>query len=263
MDNKDTGMRNLKIKLFVAFVTISVLSCRQGPVVLTHLKAGYQPVDSTLLQEDSLEAFIAPYRDHVNSVLDAPLAFAPATLAKTDGDLNSSIGNLMADIVLAAADSLSRLQDKKPVDMVLLNFGGIRAVISEGTVTERHAYEVMPFENTIYLATLSGGQVLEMLRYLAEARRAHPIAGMRIRLGRGGALESVLIGGQPFDETRSYRVATSNYLVSGGDNMTFFEGATETEDTGYRIRNAMVDYFRAVDTLRAQPDDRFTQIAAE
>ncbi|MDG1573139.1 5'-nucleotidase [Robiginitalea sp. M366] len=208
---------------------------------------------------DSLEAFVKPYREHVNAVLDAPLAYAPRTLSKDEPGLNTAIGNLMADIVFQAADSLEHMAGRKGADLALLNHGGIRSIISKGPVTERTAYEVMPFENTIYLATLSGTQIRELVRYLADQGKAHPIAGMQIILGGGGFLESVSIGGRPFDEQQSYRVATSSYLISGGDGMTFFLEAAETRDTGYRIRNAMTDYFKATDTLRAVQDRRFVK----
>lgn len=252
-------MRNLYYQLFVIIITFGFLCCRPEGGHLSAISTSQHPIDSTLQAEDSVEAFLLPYRQHVNEVLDKPLAYAPITLSKTDGKRNTSIGNLMADIVLLAADSVSRLQNGPAVDMALLNHGGIRAVISQGPVSARTAYEVMPFENTIALARLQGREIREMVRFLVDANRAHPIAGMRIRLDADGRLDSVSLGGEPLDENREYWVATSNYLVNGGDNMQFFGNALEIRDTGYRIRNAMIDYFTTTDTLRAAVDDRFTQ----
>lgn len=217
-------------------------------------------IDSTLAADDSVAAFVKPYHDRVNHVLDAPLAFAPKLLSKKDGELNSSLGNLLADIVLQQADALSRKQTGTGVDLALLNLGGIRSVISAGPVSERTSYEVMPFENTIYLATMKGKAVRDLVGFLVAAGEAHPVAGLQIVLNADGSLRSVNIGGQPFDEDRTYTVATSNYLVGGGDGMDFFSQAESTRDTGYRIRNAMTDYFRQTDTLRAAVDDRFIKL---
>ena len=257
-------MRYLYLKLFVVSVTFSALSgCRQKPPALSRIEATQARIDSTLLPDDSLAAFIRPYHDHVNEVLDAPLAYAPALLSKKDGVLNTSLGNLLADIVLQESDTLYRRQAGKNVDFAVLNFGGIRSVISEGPVTERTSYEVMPFENTIYVVAMRGRAIRDLVSFLIQADVPHPIAGLQIELSPDGSLRSVTIGGKPFDEEQTYYVATSNYLVGGGDGMGFFRGATEAVDTGYLIRNAMTDYFKRTDTLRASVDDRFIKLSGK
>lgn len=258
------GLSVRKMKHFVSIITILFLvSCREDPVRLSRIAASQARIDSSVVADDSLHAFIAPYRNHMEDLLNAPLAYAPRKLVRTDGDLNSSIGNLLADLVLEQSDSLRRLQGKSPVDFVLLNHGGIRSIISEGTVSRRTAYEVMPFENTIQVVPMRGAAVREMLAYLVSRGRPHPVSGIKIRLGPDGTLNSVDIGGLPFDEDRTYYVATSNYLVSGGDGMTFFEQGGPPEDTGYKIRNAMIDYFERVDTLQASVDDRFLKMPSQ
>ena len=256
-------MRHLYIKLFVVFTTLLGLAgCRPEPPVLQRLDTGQVRIDSTVQPDDSLVAFIQPYSDHVNEVLDTPLAYAPELLSKKDGALNTSLGNLLADIVLQQADTLSRRQTGKGADFALLNHGGLRSIISAGPVTERTSYEVMPFENTIYLVSMRGKAIRDLVSFLAAAEVPHPIAGIQIVLNADGSLRSVNIGGEPFDEDRTYLLATSNYLVGGGDGMDFFSQALEARDTGYRIRNAMTDFFRQTDTLRATVDDRFIKLSA-
>jgi 2',3'-cyclic-nucleotide 2'-phosphodiesterase (5'-nucleotidase family) len=144
--------------------------------------------------------------------------------------------------------------------MAIMNYGGIRAAISAGPVSERTAYEVMPFENGLVVAALKGNTVIKMAAFLTEAKVPHPISGMEIRLDSEGSLASLRIRGQPLDPERTYYVATSDYLIGGGNGMTFFQEREALYKTGYSIRNAMVDYFREVDTLRSRVDDRFTQI---
>jgi hypothetical protein len=55
-------------------------------------------------------------------------------------------------------------------------------------------------------------------------------------------------------------VATSDYLVTGGDNMTFFTEALSKTETDYKIRNAIIDYFSKVDTLTPKVDLRYYQL---
>jgi 2',3'-cyclic-nucleotide 2'-phosphodiesterase (5'-nucleotidase family) len=170
------------------------------------------------------------------------------------------MGNLMADILLLQGDKIFRMRENIPVDMAIMNHGGIRADISEGPVSERTAYEVMPFENGLVVAALKGITVKKMVAFLTEARVPHPISGMEIRLDSEGSLESIRIQGKPLDPDRVYYVATSDYLIGGGNGMTFFQEREGLYKTDYTIRNAMVDYFREVDTLRSRVDDRFIQI---
>jgi 2',3'-cyclic-nucleotide 2'-phosphodiesterase (5'-nucleotidase family) len=70
----------------------------------------------------------------------------------------------------------------------------------------------------------------------------------------------VNIQGVPFDENRTYYVATSSYLTQGGDDMVFFKDAMSITETDYYIRNALIDYFKKTDTLAPRIDSRFIKI---
>lgn len=254
-------MNRLYLKLFVSFITISIFTaCREQPYRLAETKAGQYVIDSTLMEDDSVNVYIDPFRKRLNEVLDEPLTYAPKTLDKNDGEYNSSLGNLMADIVLEKANALFLRREGKNVDIAVLNHGGIRNIISEGPVSERVAYEVMPFENTIEIVAMKGSSIREMVNFLIRSKRPHPIAGMQIVLNASDGLHSLKIGGIPFNEDRIYYVASNNYLIAGGDVMGFFKGGLQPFRTQYKVRNAMVDYFREHDTLKAAPDDRFIKL---
>ncbi|MEJ2585230.1 MAG: 5'-nucleotidase [Robiginitalea sp.] len=254
-------MHKLYIKLFVIIITIIGFSaCREQGVRLDEIRTTQVRIDSTLDEVDSLEAFIEPYRKHVNEALNAPLCYAPKILSKTDGKRNSSMGNLMADIILRQADKVLNRRENIRVDMAVLNYGGIRTAISRGPVSERTAYEVMPFENGLVVVGMKGTAVAKMVEFLRKAEVPHPVSGMKIGLDAMGNLESLSIQGRPLEPDNLYYVATSDYLIGGGDRMTFFQEHEALFKTGYKIRNAMVDYFREVDTLRSRVDDRFVQV---
>lgn len=252
---------SLKIQHFVIFITfILITSCKQGPVGLSTIEYVQLPIDSTLSQIDSVEAYILPYRERVKEVLDSTLAYAPELITKEDGTYNTSAGNLMADILLSEANPVFKSRTGKEIDLVVLNHGGIRSVISKGNVSAKTAYEVMPFENSIAIVTMDGNAILELAEFLSTSGRAHPISGMQIILEPSGTVKSIQIGGQPLDASRKYHVATSDYLVSGGDDMVFFKKAEAIHNLNYLIRNAMIDYFGKVDTLKASVDDRFIRL---
>lgn len=251
----------LKIKQFVIFITLVASSACSGPISnLSEISAVQIKLDSTIGTEPTVDSLIGPYRYRVNEILDSTLAYAPKVISKTDGRFNTSAGNLMADIVLAEANPIFKSRTGKNIDFVLLNHGGIRSIISQGKISARTAYEVMPFENSIVVAELSGQSVIDLVSFLKDSGRAHPIAGLQIILDKDNTVVSIHIQGKPLDKNHTYNVATSNYLVTGGDHMVFFKNAKSFVDTDYLIRNAMIDYFKKVDTVAPVVDNRFIKI---
>ncbi len=251
----------LNMKHFVLFITfLTVLSCRQDPSLLVKIDGKQLPVSPELPEMDSIESFITPYRNRVNEVLDSTLAYAPFLIGKNDGTYNTSEGNLLADILMQQANPIFKIRTGNQIDIALLNYGGIRSIINPGKITARTAYEIMPFENSIVVVELKGKSVRDMVSYLINADRPQPISGMQIILAKNGELKSVSIQGKPFDENRSYFVATIDYLLQGGGNMLFLKDGLSVTELDYLLRNAMIDYFNKVDTLKASVDDRFIKL---
>lgn len=118
----------------------------------------------------------------------------------------------------------------------------------------------MPFENSVVVVDLKEESLRKLIDYLIKAKRAHPISGMQLILNKDRNVKSFIIGGKPLDPNRNYYVATSDYLVTGGDNMNFFKNAVSKTETDYKIRNAMINYFSKVDTLAPKVDLRFYQL---
>ncbi|NNK76972.1 MAG: 5'-nucleotidase C-terminal domain-containing protein [Maribacter sp.] len=246
------------MKHFVAFITIiGLTSCDQNDKALKKIEGKQIAIDSSYILNESIETFVTPYKKRINEILDSTLTYAPKAITKTDGEFNTTAGNLMADIVLSEANPIFKSRTGKEIDFVLLNHGGIRSIISAGNVSARNAFEVMPFENNIVVAEIKGSDVQEMLSFLIQSGRAHPVAGIQIVIDKNKKLRHAAIKGAPILPERAYNVATSDYLVSGGDNMGFFKNNTSVTDTDYLIRNAMIDYFKKVDTLAPKVDDRF------
>lgn len=252
---------DLKNKHFVIIATILLAqSCRESVPKLRNIEGQRIQINYASIAKDSVENVIAPYRNRINEVLDSVLAYAPKAISKTDGTLNSTAGNLLADIVMQEVNPVFAARTGKQIDFVLLNFGSIRSVISQGDVTERTAYEVMPFENSIVIAELDGKAIRAMVSFLTKSSVAHPISGIQVIVDKNKSLQAVNIQGKPFDENRTYYVATSDYLVTGGDKMDFFKEYITLTDSDYLVRNILIDYFKKIDTLRAATDDRFLQI---
>jgi len=202
--------------------------------------------------------FIEPYRLHVNKNLDSVLAYAVDNYSKTDGTLNTALGNFMADVIFEQSNPIFKDRTGHNIDMVLLNHGGIRSMISKGNITIRTAYKLMPFENSVVVVALKGKFIKEMIRFLQDKKRAHPISKLNIKLNANYELIKATINDTLIEDDKTYYVATNDYLYGGGDNMTFLKKGDSLHVLHYKIRNALIDYFKKTDTIRPVIDDRFT-----
>lgn len=247
------------MKHFVIIITILLLACGEKAQNPSEVQAAQLAVTKNLAGKDSLEKFITPYRNRINNVLDSTLAYVTNDLVKDDGARNTSAGNFLADVVLEQANPIFRTRTKKDIDFVVLNHGGIRAIVSKGNVNARTAYQIMPFENSIVVVEMEGASVKDLLSFLAKSGRAHPVANTKLAVDNQNTYLKTEINGRPFDENRTYFVATNDYLVQGGDDMGFFKNRTSVTNLDYLVRNAIIDYFKKVDTITTTVDDRFIE----
>ncbi len=239
--------------------TVFLTSCRNEVVEVADVSAERIPVNEQIKGDTAIQNFIKPYKEHLNNTLDSALIYNPTLLNKNDGELNTALGNFMADVVMEQANPVFHSRTGKNIDFVLLNKGGIRAELPKGNLTTRNAYELMPFENEIVIAELSGKKVKEMLDYLGQAKTAHPVSGIKLTADKNYKIIDARIKGEKIDENKTYFVATSDYLQQGGDNMNFFKDPVNLYGADYKIRNAIIDYFSKTDTLKAEKDDRYTR----
>lgn len=250
----------MNYKYFTLGVLLSLFySCKQE-IYLTRIEGKRIEINENLSSNKVIEDYIKPYREHVENDLDSVLAYSVDTYSKSDGDLNTAIGNFMADAVYDMSNPVFKSRTGKNIDMVLLNHGGIRSVLSKGNITSRTAYQLMPFDNSVVVTELKGTYINELISYLQKAKKAHPISKLKIKFDADFELIEATINKETIDVNRTYYVATNDYLYGGGGRMTFFEKSDSLYDLDYKIRNLLIDYFKKVDTLNPVIDDRFIQI---
>ena len=237
-----------------------IFSCNKDSH-LTKIEGKRIDINDSITADQAIEDYIKPYRESLNKDLDSVISYAPETYSKSDGELNTAIGNLMADAVYNESNPIFNKRTGKNIDFVLLNHGGIRSIISKGNITARTAYEVMPFDNSVVVVKLKSEQVHQLISYLVKAKRAHPISNqLQISLTPNLDLASAFVNGRPINNKDIYYVATNDYLYNGGDRMTFFHPNDSLYVLNYKIRNVLIDYFKRKDTLNPKRDNRFIQV---
>jgi 5'-nucleotidase len=184
---------------------------------------------------DRYTAIAAPLRDRVIGRVSADITRTP------DDSGENAAGNLIADAQLAATSAAGT----GAAVAAFMNPGGVRSDIAAGDVTFGEAFTVQPFGNSLVTLTLTGAQLLEVLKQQwcsqDAARVLLPSAGVHytysasaaaalVRQPCAGAANPVTgltIGGAAVDAAASYRVTVNSFLADGGDKFTVLREGTD------------------------------------
>lgn len=228
-------------RIFIFILGAGLSACSFGKQTFVSGKS--ISLDQTYSNSRSVDSIVAPYKKDLDKEMNQVISFAEVDFinARPSGNL----GNLMADLILEKG--MQSLPGKKMI--CLINFGGLRAPVSKGNVTLGDLFKVMPFDNQLVLLKMPAASIHEIKDYLVRTG-GEPIAGFKI--DKGVLLAS---DGTPWTE-EDFWVVTSDYLMNGGDKMTFFEKRTETINTGILFRDVMIDYVKFNKVLQDRQEQR-------
>jgi 5'-nucleotidase len=202
-------------------------------------------INNTIPANAEVEAFISPYREELSASMDVEIAYAKNDFVK--GRPNAALNNWAADAIrdyeLSAPSEIRQL----PV-MCLLNVGGLRNPISEGTVSLGDIYKLMPFDNEIVWVEMPWESLADIAIYL-NASGGEPISGATL------VDDSLMLDGVS-EPTTSFWVVTSDYLMNGGDRMNFFENKIGYHYGDGLMRDAMIFVAKMQDTLHFDTTER-------
>lgn len=227
---------------------IELLKYQLLPVNLSRKQADGTRVTYTerIPEDAALRDFLQPFQDRGQARLNVPVAVADGVL---DGDRSTvrkkptTLGTLIARAMM----------DKVGADLALINGGGVRDSLPAGTITYRDVMKVQPFSNTVGVVELSGAELLD---YLGAAARMTPgaggfaqTAGVRMLI-EGGQLKQALVGGQPVDPQRRYKLAINNFTATGGDGYPRLREHPGYTDSGYNDAEVLRAYLAAHSPLK-------------
>ncbi|KFE34575.1 bifunctional metallophosphatase/5'-nucleotidase [Thioclava atlantica] len=172
----------------------------------------------------------------------------------------SPMGDLIADA----------LRDATKADVTLINGGGIRGdrTYDAGTkLTRKDVLTELPFGNKTVVTEIPGSQLLSALengfsQVEKGAGRFPQISGMDVvydaSAPAGSRVVSVTVGGEPLDKDKLYKVATNDYMLSGGDGYTALGGGKVLVNAGNGnlMANDVINYIEAKGTVAPKLDGR-------
>ncbi|MBL8696477.1 MAG: bifunctional metallophosphatase/5'-nucleotidase [Planctomycetes bacterium] len=202
-------------------------------------------------EDEETKKWIEAETAEVTKALDRVLAqVEPPAAAAEKGQRTDPTSNFMTDAMLWFAR-----QTDPTVVAAFGNGGGVRAKLETGGLTARRCYEIVPFDNSLVLLTLSGTDLAQVLGESFTGDRpgralSAGVVGVIRRAGDGRFdLSDVRIQGKAFDPAATYRVAANSFIAEGKGGFPTFAKGTDRVDTGVLVRDTLMEYATAVKRL--------------
>jgi 2',3'-cyclic-nucleotide 2'-phosphodiesterase (5'-nucleotidase family) len=194
---------------------------------------------------EDVAALVKAQEEQVNSRLGGVVATLATPFMRTRRG-ESAVGNWLCAAI--------RLETG--AEIALWNNGGIRRDLLAGPLKERDFWELSPFGNEVVVAPVKGSRLRALLSQEAGRGGAHMhFDGLRVAAGPDGLPGVMLVGGKPMEESRSYRVAMTDYVwglvKEEGDSLTVPVGS------GVVDRDMLMARARKEKTIRAVVDGRW------
>lgn len=237
-----------KVRFFLSLCAVVCLFTDCNPVYqASSVKyKGYSVMNMRI--DSSVQLFLNPYRDSMNSTMSTVIAQLENDLSKDQPE--STLGNFMADAVYTMAEKKYGVTP----DVAFVNYGGIRLPsVKAGVITRGKIYELFPFDNILLLVKLKGTVLQQFLDHIS-ARGGWPVAGMTMQIKDKKAI-NVMIGGKPIDSAKEYTIALGDYTANGGDDAFMLKGLPQINN-GYLMRDALIDYATALKTIKVELQNR-------
>lgn len=179
-------------------------------------------------------------------------------------------------VALLAAEAFYEQLSKTGLnpDFSIQNVGGIRETLPEGEITMNTIYTLLPFTNTLFLITLKGEQVKQVLEdsisfwfdkgigkgsfpYTSHLRFTvdkNKPANQRISklevLDKSG-------GWQPFDNNKEYKMIVNSYIAGGKDGYDVLGTLPPSakQDTFFEYSQVFIDYIKEKSLIEPKKSD--------
>lgn len=156
-------------------------------------------------------------KDHLNIYFDQIKKFTTDKIAyiarpmEVTKKKESALGNFVSD----------SMQKETGADLVILNRGVIRRNWDEGELTYNVLFETLPIDNYVVTFEMTGREFIETMKIIQKGFMGYySTKGIQqiICSEFRQILDIRLIDKSEIDEERNYTIATTNFLVYGGDD---------------------------------------------
>jgi 2',3'-cyclic-nucleotide 2'-phosphodiesterase (5'-nucleotidase family) len=218
---------------------------------------------STIDPDPEVLAVVKRYEADLSKELDVEIGTSSTELDSRTATVRSqeaAIGNLIADAI----------KDSTSGDVAITNGGGIRAnkqYPAGVKLTRRDILSELPFGNSTSLVEVTGADIKAALengvsQMEQRAGRFPQVSGLKFEVDSkaavGSRVSNIQVNGEALDPAKKYKVATNNFMLTGGDGYVPFTrgrvliGLTD----GKLLANEVMSYVRKKGTVEAKVEGR-------
>ncbi len=169
-----------------------------------------------------IESFAEENRDkEMDIVIGKSLQVIPHSAIKNSDFVDAPLSNLIADLMKAYSNAEIGMQ----------NTGGTREDLKQGDITNRIAYQIFPFSNTVCKVQVKGKFIKKLLyNSLREDKSLFEFSGLQIKYrykNERPHLISVKVNGKDLEPYKTYSLSTNDYIAKGGSEGFMFKNLPE------------------------------------
>lgn len=190
------------------------------------------PISTAVKPDERLERRVHAINEEIASRLGVRLGTVPLDHIRT----RHQIGEMVAGI----------FREHYGTDMALVQSGGIRADLTDGDITLRDIYSILPYENRIIPVRLPGRSIRRLIEKAVNDGAEAALAGVEVTSSDEGLI--IYVNGVRLDDSRDYTIALSEYVTSGGGG---FDVISESSymmplDKADKDSDILIKYFTAL-----------------
>ena len=252
--------------LGVARIEIEKVQTQRGPQVKVWPREWRVISTAGVAPDPAVAAIVKQHEDKLDENLKVTVGTTGVELDSRRATVRlkeSAMGNLIADAI----------RDFTKADVAVTNGGGIRGdrtYAAGTTLTRKDILTELPFGNVTVLLEISGADLRAALEEgvsLVEdvAGRFPQVSGLSFTFDpkrpRGNRVLQVTIGGKPLDPAATYRLATNEYMMAGGDGYASLKKGRPVIDAsgGPLMANVVMDYIAARSTVSPTVEGRIVE----
>lgn len=249
--------------LGIVKLAVETKDAGKGPATITVPTEWRFVTTAGVAPDPEVETVVEGYTKRLDSDLAAVIGTTTTDLDSRKDVVRSreaSMGNLIADA----------LRDTLKADIAITNGGGIRADAlhpAGSRLTRKDIFAELPFGNVGVLVDMSGQDLISTLEHGVskveeKAGRFPQVSGLTMtydpKAPAGRRVTSIMVGGKPVDPQATYRVATNDYMLKGGDGYAAFPRSKVIVDASGAVLLATIvmNYVEAKKTVAPAVDGR-------
>jgi len=210
-------------------------------------------ITSKTAQDPEIKAYIDKVSEPFSKLTKEVISTATAYYEKKNSLCDTSMGDIVCDAVVDTGKDYG-------VTMAFQNRGGIRGVLQKGPISVAQIEQILPFENYVVYATVSGAIVRRVVEHsVGDGLGGHfaDVSGLKIiwDQSKPSGQRVVLIladdgkgNYKALDDNATYKMAMNHYNFEGGEKYDF-KGATNIVKTQIRMADAMTAYLKKHPTI--------------